>query len=98
MSKFNLLHSFLLSVQDDPRISVRHIGVYVALLNSLDEHEPSRPIDVFSHEVNVIAKITARATYYKTIGDLNKYGYIKYEPSFKKNRGSKVSIVRSSAG
>jgi hypothetical protein len=95
MVKFKLLYSFILSAQEDQRICARHIGIYVALLNHLDEHEPGRSIHVVFNKVNVIAKVTARGTYYKTIAELHEYGYIKYVPSFKKNRGSEVSFVVS---
>jgi len=42
-----------------------------------------------------IAKISSAMTYHKCVKDLNAYGYIRYEPSFNKNRGSKIYFPES---
>jgi len=34
-------------------------------------------------------------TYHKCVKDLNAYGYIRYEPSFNKNKGSKIYFPES---
>jgi hypothetical protein len=31
-------------------------------------------------------------TYYRTIKDLNDFGYLRYEPSYKRNQGSKIYL------
>ena len=37
-----------------------------------------------------IAKISALKTYYRCIKDMSDYGYLRYVPSKKKNRASKI--------
>ena len=84
------LSDFFIAIERDPRISITHIGIYAALLQYWKEHQYANPIQVFSYEIMHIAKISASATYHKSIRDLSEYGYIKYEPSFKRNQGSKI--------
>lgn len=84
------LSDFFMAIERDPRISITHIGIYAALLQYWKEHQYANPIQVFSYQIMRIAKISASATYHKSIRDLSEYGYIKYEPSFKRNQGSKI--------
>jgi hypothetical protein len=90
MDQFKPLSDFFNAIAGDPRISITHIGIYAALLQYWSEHHFENPVQVFSYEIMRIAKISASTTYHKSIRDLNSYGYIRYEPSFKRNRGSKV--------
>jgi len=94
MEQLKLLSQFFTAVENDPRISITHIGIYAALLQYWKEHNYSTPVQAFSHEIMQIAKISAATTYRKVIKDLNEYGYIKYEPSFKRNQRSKLYILQ----
>ncbi len=93
MDQFKPLSDFFNAIAGDPRISITHIGIYAALLQYWSEHHFENPVQVFSYEIMRIAKISASTTYHKSIRDLNSYGYIRYEPSFKRNRGSKVYFI-----
>lgn len=93
MEQLKPLSDFFNAIAGDPRISITHIGVYAALLQYRLEHEFQNPMQVFSYEIMKIAKISASATYHKSIKDLNDFGYLKYEPSFKRNQGSKVYFI-----
>ena len=86
------LSNFFEAIRKDPRISITHIGIYAALLQCWKENEYINPIEVFSYDIMRIAKISASATYHKCIRSLHEFGYIKYEPSFKKNRGSRIYL------
>lgn len=87
------LSDFLSAIAHDPRISVTHIGIYVALWQYWKEHDFENPLHVFSREIMCLAKVSGSGTYHKIIKDLNEYGYIKYEPSYKRNQGSKVYLL-----
>jgi hypothetical protein len=95
MHQLKLLSDFFTAVDGDPRISITHIGLYAALLQYWSEHRFENPVYVFSYEIMKIAKISASTTFHKAIRELSEYGYIKYEPSFKRNKGSKVYFIRS---
>lgn len=84
------LSDFFSAIEHDPRISITHIGIYAALLQYWSEHHFENPVHVFSYDIMRIAKVSASTTFHKTIRELSEYGYIKYEPSFKRNKGSKV--------
>lgn len=90
MDQLKPLSEFFNAISGDPRISITHIGIYAALLQYWSEHHFENPVHVFSYEIMKIAKISASTTYHKSIKDLNSYGYIRYEPSYKRNRGSKI--------
>lgn len=92
MEQLKSLSEFFAAIEDDPRISITHIGIYAALLQYWKNHNYSNPVQAYSHEIMKLAKISARATYQKIIKDLSEYGYIKYEASYKRNQGSKFYI------
>ncbi len=92
MEQLKPLSEFFTAIENDPRISITHIGIYAALLQYWKDHDYNNPMEAFSHEIMQLAKISTRATYNKVIKDLSEYGYIKYEPSFKRNQGSKLYI------
>lgn len=90
MNELQAFSNFFRAIEKDPRISITHIGIYAALFQYWKEHQYVNPIKVFSYEIMHLAKISASATYHKSIRALSEFGYIRYEPSFKRNQGSKV--------
>lgn len=98
MDQLKPLSDFFTAIDKDPRISITHIGLYAALLQYWSEHHFENPIHVFSYEIMKIAKISASTTFHKTIRELSSYGYIRYEPSYKRNKGSKIFILTKEKG
>ena len=92
MEQLKSLSEFFVAIEHDPRIGTTHIGIYAALLQYWKAHNFTNPIQVYSYEIMYLAKVSTRSTYSKVIKDLSECGYIKYQPSFKKNQGSKVYI------
>lgn len=90
MEALEQLSKFFEAIKKDPRISITHIGIYASLLQYWKEHNYENPIQVFSYDIMRIAKISGSATYHKCVKCLHAGGYIRYEPSFKRNRGSKI--------
>jgi hypothetical protein len=93
MDAMKPLSDFFTAIEKDARISTTHIGIYVALLQYCMENEGANPISAFSHEIMRIAKVSAQATYHRSVKDLHAFGYIRYEPSFKRNSRSKVYLL-----
>lgn len=93
MEQFKPLSDFFTAIENDPRISITHIGIYAALLQFWKKHHFGNPFYAYSRDIMRIAKVSASSTYHKSIRQLSKYGYIKYEPSYKRNQGSKVYIL-----
>lgn len=95
MEQLKPLSDFFTAIEQDGRISVTHIGIYAALLEYRAQMDYSNPIVAFSYDIMKIAKISSAMTYHKCVKDLNAYGYIRYEPSFNKNKGSKIHFPES---
>jgi hypothetical protein len=93
MSELKLLSDFFTAIENDPRINTTHISLYMALLQFWTLHNSSNPVSIFSHEVMQLCKISGSATYHKCIKELNDYGYIKYIPSYYRNKRSLVYLM-----
>lgn len=95
MQELKPLSDFFTAIEQDGRISITHIGIYAALLEYRAKMGNNNPIVAFSYDIMKIAKISSAMTYHKCVKDLNAYGYIRYEPSFNKNKGSKIYFPES---
>ena len=84
---------FFAAIADDPRINTTHVSLYMALLQCWKEQGFACPLYVISHAIMPTAKILSSATYARSMRDLNEFGYIRYEVSYKRNQGSKVYIL-----
>lgn len=93
MPSLKPLSDFFTAIANDPRISITHIGIYMALLQYRDQMQTDNPICILSHEIMRLAKISGCATYHKIMKQLSEYGYIRYEPSYKRNQRSKVYFL-----
>ena len=95
METLKPLSDFFSAIEKDCRVGITHIAIYSALLQYRQEQGPANPVTAFSYDIMRIAKVSAAATYYKCIKELDEYGYIKYVPSFKRNRGSRIYFPES---
>ncbi len=77
----------------DVRIGPVHISVYMALLYLWQKQEYVDPIHIFSKDLMPMAKISGIATYYRTLKELNMYGYIKYISTYDRILGSLVYMM-----
>ena len=84
------LTDFFSVIESDFRISSTHIAIYAALLQYRCVRGFVNPIEVFRREMAPIAKISSKYTYHRCLSELHQYGYLHYEPSFKKTRGSRI--------
>jgi hypothetical protein len=84
---------FFEGIRKDYRICTTHIGLFAALLEYWQRHEFRNPIEAYSYQIMPLAKISASTTYHKCLRDLHHYGYLRYEPSFKRNRPSRIFLI-----
>ena len=92
MESFKPLSDFLSAISNDFRTSATHIAIYAVLLQYKFDRGLNDPIEVFSRDIFPVAKISY-CTYNRCIQELSNYGYIKYVPSFKKSRGSRIYFM-----
>jgi len=72
--------SFYNAIAGDPRISVTHISIYMALLGKWDGSK-DHPLQLTRQQIMRFAKISARQTFNKCMHELSRYGYIRYLPA-----------------
>ena len=94
MNKQVLLADFFKAVEEDPRISSRHVSLYVSIFQFWIKKECESSLELFSKEVMGLCKISASSTYHKTIRELHEFGYIQYVPSFNHNKRSLICLTK----
>ncbi len=81
-------------IREDQRITPTHISVYMAILNEYLTHKRQNPIKISRKAIMLNAKISANATYYKSLKELNSFRYIRYTPSYISSLSSVVYLRR----
>ena len=94
MSAFKPLSDFFDAIEKDARINSTHIGIYAALLQYWNRQGCPDRLEIFSHELIGLAKLSSRDTYFKYIRELSEYGYIRYERSFNRKAGSTIYFTQ----
>jgi hypothetical protein len=88
METLKPLSDFFIAIEKDCRISITHIGIYAALLQFRVDSGFINPIQAYRYEITDIAKLSSPKTYHKCMRELSEYGYIRYEPTRKRNQRS----------
>jgi hypothetical protein len=86
------LKLFLQRIKVDPRIRAMHISVFMALYELWLNSDGNGEIDIVSHKIMPIAKISSSVTWHRTIKDLHDFGYLIYHPTFNRTKCSKVYL------
>ncbi|RFZ92832.1 hypothetical protein D0C36_15680 [Mucilaginibacter conchicola] len=86
------LSVFFGAVKNDPRISITHIGLFATILEYWQTRGFPVPLCAYAHEIMPMAKILANTTYHRCIRDLHDFGYIIYQPSYKRNERSRIIL------
>lgn len=92
MKKANHILDFLSIALVDCRITKGHVALYVALIYTWSKQGYTGAVAINSRDIMPLAKISSAPTYHTLIRQLSEYGYIKYEPSFYRNRKSLAYI------
>ena len=80
------------AISSDERLTMAHLCIYNAILQCWNENDFSNPVKITRREIMRLSKVKSKTTYHKCIRDLQAFGYINYEPSFKP-QGSSVYIL-----
>lgn len=89
MREFEEIQAFFEACENEPRIGVYHISLFIALVRLRNKGGWENLILINRSEVMRDAKFS-RKTYNKCMKDLVELGYLKYEPSNNPVGGSKV--------
>ncbi|REA60063.1 hypothetical protein DSL64_15375 [Dyadobacter luteus] len=88
-----LLKRFFSDIEKDPRIGIKHIGLYTALILLWENQGSNGPLAAYSSQVMLAAKISSSATFVKLLHELAEYNYIRYEPSYYKFKQSRIFLT-----
>jgi hypothetical protein len=82
--------SLMKSMSADKRVLATHVSLLTALFIFWQRHGFISPFAITRKTVMAYSKIASIVTYHKCIKELDKYGYIRYQPSFHPAKGSLV--------
>ena len=94
MEQVKELTNFFLAIQEDNRIGISHISLYMALFQFFNLNQFQNPVNISRARVMEVAKISGLGTYHKCIKDLADFGYIKYVPSYNPAISSQVYLLK----
>ena len=77
----------------DNRVSLWHIGTYMALLHLFKQNSGRNPVRISRRKLMGLARIKSAPTYHKYLQDLVRFGYIHYEPTYHPQKGSQVLLL-----
>jgi len=85
-------------VAADDRLKSHHVSLYNALFYCWNTNRFRNPTTIFRNEIMALSKIGSNNTYIAGMRELTAWGYIRYEPSYNPQRGSKVHLYRFDKG
>ena len=93
MEQLKVMNDFFSAIAADPRISSTHIAIFSGIFQYWCKHGLELPVKAFSHQIMPLAKMSSRNVYVKRLKELDEYGYIRYEPSYKRDKGSRIYLL-----
>jgi len=82
--------SGLRRIAHDTSLLATHISLFTAMFVCWQLNDYAIPFRVNRRQLMAFGKIASIATYHKCIKELDKYGYIKYQPSYHPKQGSLI--------
>jgi len=82
MSYIKQLTSFFIIVANDNNIKPTQIALFMALFQKWNQSRFKGTIKIYRDEIMLLAKISSKATYHKSMAILHKQRYIMYSPSY----------------
>lgn len=74
---------FFIKAIKDERIITSHISLFASICQCWQNKAFQHPISITRKELMRLSKIASFATYHKCMRELDSFGYLKYEPSYK---------------
>lgn len=85
-------------IDTEKKLTPYHISLYMALFRRWNLNFFKNPISVSRDELMRLAKIGSVNTYTKCLKELERLGYIRYEPSYNPHRGSLIYLYSFDKG
>jgi hypothetical protein len=98
MNYIKHLTGFFIRIAHEDTIYPTHISLYLALFQSWNINRFKNPITISRDEMMKASRIASKATYHKCIKELQKMGFIEYNPSYNPYSGTEVNIIALGEG
>jgi hypothetical protein len=92
MELVETIQAFLELAAEDPRIGPLHMTLYMAICQCWAEQDYPESVRIDRAVLMAKAKIASTNSYHRVIRELHRYRYIRYEPSFDPEVGSRVGV------
>lgn len=83
MGKQTPMTDFFKRAVKDQRIITSHISLFAAICQCWQNSAFQHPVPITRRELMQLSKIASFATYHKCMRELNSFGYLRYEPSYR---------------
>lgn len=93
MDKLEHLTHLICRLVSDRRLKPVHISLSIAICQNWILHQFERTHNASRAILMKGAGIRSRATYHKTLKDLQRYGYVKYTPSYHPVKASELIVI-----
>ena len=82
--------SLVRRMEKDDRLLPTHLSLFTGLFVCWQRNGFTSPFAVTRKTLMAFSKVASIATYHKCIKELDEYGYIRYQPSYRPKLGSQV--------
>lgn len=98
MNYINHMNDWYAKAYEDNRLHTTHFALYMALFQFWNLNRFQNPMSISREEVMRLSKIGSKNTYTRCLKELDKWGYLIYEPSFSPLVGSKIHLLTFDKG
>jgi hypothetical protein len=92
MNYIKHLTGFFNTIAIEKTLNPTHISLYITIFQCWNVNRFKNPITITREEMMRGSKIASTATYHKCIKDLQRLGYLDYNPSFNPYTGTSITI------
>jgi hypothetical protein len=98
MNYIKHLTGFFNRIALENTLNPTHISLYITIFQCWNVNRFKNPITITRDEMMKGSKIASNATYHKCIKDLERLGYLDYNPSFNPYSGTSITVHNFSEG
>lgn len=98
MNYIKHLTAFFNHIAIENSVNPTHISLYVTIFQSWNLNRFQNPVIVSRDEIMKASKIKSKATYHKYIKDLERLGYLEYNPSYNPYNGTEITVIDLTLG
>lgn len=92
MNYIKHLTGFFNSIAIEKTLNPTHISLYITIFQCWNVNRFKNPFTITREDIMRGSKIASTATYHKCIKDLQRLGYLDYNPSFNPYAGTSITI------